>query len=162
MVDLSQKSIVLKELAEVAFKGLEDQLKGLDEDEMYWKPTDESNNIDWIINHICRISNTTLPRIIKGDPTYKPVGWPDDYRDRQHSIEKYVADLASGKKMVIDGIAALSDAQLEEEIPLWGGKRKRKEGLYTYIGEVIHHRGQIAFIRGTVKRKKEKDPNFLC
>lgn len=159
---MSEKSIVLKELAEVAFKALEDTLKGLDENELYWRPTDESNNIDWIINHISRISNTTLPRIIKSDPSYKPVGWPDDYKDRQYSIEKYVADLATGKKMVIDGIASLSNAQLEEEIQLWGGKKKRKEGLYTYLGEVIHHKGQIAFIRGTVKRKKEKDPNFLC
>lgn len=162
MIILSEKTIVLKELTELSFKALEDLLKDLNEDELYWRPTDESNNIDWIINHVCRISNTTLPRIIKGDQTFKPIGWPDDYKDRNHSLEKYFSDLVVGKKIVIDGISSLSDAQLNEEIQLWGGKKKRKEGLYTYISEIIHHKGQIAFIKGTIKRKKEKDPNFLC
>jgi hypothetical protein len=61
----------------------------------------------------------------------------------------------------VEGLAKLKDEQLEEEIPLWGGKQKRKTGVFAYIGELYHHRGQAAFIRGTVKRLKEKDPSFL-
>jgi hypothetical protein len=63
--------------------------------------------------------------------------------------------------MILDGIGKLTDAQLEEEISLWGGTKKRKVGLFAYLGEIVHHKGQIAYVRGTVKRFKVKDPNFL-
>lgn len=158
---MSTKAQILKEFAEYHFNSLEDALKDLGEDEAYYRPTDESNSIEWIVNHLCRISNIALPRIIKGDPNYKPIGWPDDYGDRHPSLNKYMADLASGKKMVLDSLGNLTDEQLEEEIPLWSGSKKRKVGLYAYLGEVVHHKGQIAYIRGTVKRFKLKDPNFL-
>jgi hypothetical protein len=79
--DLSAKTKILKEYAEYHFNSLEEALKGLDENEANYKPTDESNSIEWIVNHLCRISNTALPRIIKGNPDYKPIGW----RRRYHS-----------------------------------------------------------------------------
>ena len=121
---LSAKAQILKELAEYHFNSLEEALKDLDEKEAMYKPTEESNNIEWIVNHLCRISNTAIPRILKGDPNYKPTGWPDDYKDRHYSIAKYMEDLAMGKRAALDGIGKLTDAQLEEEIPLWGGTRR--------------------------------------
>ena len=162
MNNLSVRAKILKEYAEYHFNSLEELLKGLDDDEANYMLTEESNSIEWIINHLCRISNAALPRIIKGDPNYKPSNWPDDYKDKHYSIDKYMADLAIGKKMTLDGIEKLTDDQLEEMIPLWGGTKKRKIGLFAYIGEVVHHKGQIAYIRGTVKRLKAKDPNFRC
>ncbi len=158
---MSAKIQILKEYIEYQFNSLEEALKGLDEDEANYKPTDESNSIEWIVNHLCRISNTALPRIIKGDPNYKPIGWPDDYKEKHYSLDKYMADLAVGKKMILDCMGKLTDAQLEEEISLWGGTKKRKIGLFAYLGEIVHHKGQIAYVRGTVKRFKVKDPNFL-
>jgi hypothetical protein len=78
-----------------------------------------------------------------------------------HSLEKMRGDIEKGKKLVLEGIGKLTSAELEEEIPLWGGTRKRKTALFAYLGELVHHNGQIAYLRGTVKRLKEKDPNFL-
>ena len=159
---MSEKAQILKEYAEYHLNSLDELLKGLEDDEANYKLTEESNSIEWIVNHLCRISNTALPRIIKGDPNYKPMGWPDDYKDQHYSLDKYMADLAAGKKTTLDGIAKLKDTQLEEEITLWGGTKKRKIGLFAYIGEVVHHKGQIAYIRGTVKRLKAADPDFKC
>jgi len=159
---MSAKAQILREYAEWVFDSLNEAVKDLQPEEAEWKATEESNNILWILNHLARITNLSLPRIIKGDPNYKPTSWPDDYKDRNLTVQRYMEDIAAGRRTVLDGIGKLTDAQLEEEIPLWGGKRKRKVGLFAYIGELIHHRGQIAFIRGTIKRKKEKDPNFLA
>jgi uncharacterized damage-inducible protein DinB len=159
---LSAKAQILKEYAEYHFNSLEELLNGLEDDEANYKITEESNSIEWIVNHLCRISNTALPRIIKGDPNYKPFAWPDDYKEKHYSLDKYMADLAAGKKTTLDGIGKLTDAQLEDDIPLWGGTKKRKIGLFAYIGEVVHHKGQIAYIRGTVKRLKAADPDFKC
>jgi uncharacterized damage-inducible protein DinB len=159
---MSAKAQIMKEFAEYHLNALEETLKGLDEKEANYKPTDESNTIEWIVNHLCRITNTALPRIIKGDPNYKPTAWPDDYKEQHYSLDKYMADLAAGKRAVLDGIGKLTDAELEQDIPLWGGTRKRKAGLFAYIGEIVHHKGQIAYIRGTVKRLKANDPDFKC
>ena len=158
---MSAKTQIMKEFAEYHLNSLDEILKGLEEKEANYKMTDESNTIEWIVNHLCRISNTALPRIIRGDPNWRPTGWPDDYKEKHYSLDKYMADLAAGKRMVIDGIGKLNDTQLEEDITLWGGTRKRKVGLFAYLGEIVHHKGQIAYIRGTVKRFKEKDSDFL-
>jgi hypothetical protein len=55
------------------------------------------------------------------------------------------------------GIGKLTSEQLEEEIPLWRGTQKRKTGIFAYLGELVHHRGQIAYLKGTMKRLKEKE-----
>jgi uncharacterized damage-inducible protein DinB len=159
---MSEKASILKEYAEYVYESLGRTVEGLTEREMGWRPTEVSNNIEWILNHLARISNLSLQRIIKGDPEYKPSGWPDDYADRHHGLEKMLKDIDAGKKAVLEEMGKLSDADLEEEIPLWGGKRKRKTGLFAYLGELMHHRGQIAYLRGTMKRLKEKDPKFLA
>lgn len=158
---MSVKASMLKDQTEYIYERIGRTLEGLTENEMKWKPTEVSNSIEWILNHMARISNLSLPRIIKGDPEYKPEGWPDDYRDMRHSLEKMLGDIEKGKRVVLEGIGRLTSAQLEEEIPLWGGTRKRKIGLFAYPGELVHHNGQIAYLRGTMKRLKEKDPDFL-
>ncbi|MEE9507085.1 MAG: DinB family protein, partial [Thermoplasmata archaeon] len=57
----------LKSFAEYAFDSLERTCQDLTEKETEWKPSEESNNIRWILNHISRITNVALPRIMTGD-----------------------------------------------------------------------------------------------
>ncbi len=159
---MSEKVSILGEYAEYIFDSLNEAVKGLTEREAGWRPTEQSNSIEWTLNHMARLSNLSLPRIISGDPNYAPADWPADYKDCHYTVEKLMGDIAVGREAVLAGMCGLTDAQLEEEIPLWGGKRKRKIGFFAYLGELIHHRGQIAYLRGTIKRLREKDPNFLC
>ena len=161
MIRLSEKASILKEQVEYIYGRIERTVEGLEEKEISWRPTEASNSIEWILNHMARISNLSLPRIIKGDPEYKPLGWPEDYRETHHGLEKMLRDIGEGKEAVLEGIGKLTSTQMEEEIPLWGGTRKRKTGLFAYLGELVHHNGQIAYLRGTMKRLREKDPGFL-
>ena len=158
---MGDKALILKEQLESVIDSLDRHVENLGEREFAYKLTPESNSIQWMLNHLSRIVNVSLPRIVKGDPNWSPKGWPADYKDQTYGLEKLMKDIKAGKKAALDGVAKLKDEQLEEEIPLWGGKQKRKTGLFAYIGELYHHRGQMAFIRGTVKRLKEKDPGFL-
>ena len=152
---------VLKGFVEFAFGSLERTSDGLTEAEAEWRPVPESNNVRWILNHLSQISNIALPRILKGDPDYTPEGWPEDYRDQTYGVEKLMGDIESGKKTVLEGFDSLKSEALYEEIPLWGGTRKRDFALYAYIGEIINHKGQIAALRGNIKRRREKDNDFL-
>jgi uncharacterized damage-inducible protein DinB len=158
---LSEKASILKEYAMYIYERVDGTIEGLTSKEAEWKPTEASNSIEWILNHMARLTNVSIPRILKGDPDYMPSGWPEDYREKRHGIEKMISDIEMGKEAVFDGIGKLTSEQLEEMIPLWGGTKKRKTGLFAYLGELIHHRGQIAYVRGTIKRLREKDPKFL-
>ncbi len=70
-------------------------------------------------------------------------------------------DLQKGENTVVKGLAELSLAELETEIPLWGGTRKREYGLLLYISEIFHHIGQIAYLRGAIKRRRQANEHFL-
>ena len=103
-----------------------------------------------------RIANVSIPRIIMGNQEYTPADWPEDYRDKDYTVEKMLKDIDAAKGVVLKGIGNLTSEQLEEEIPLWRGTQKRKTGVFAYLGELVHHRGQIAYLKGTMKRLKEK------
>jgi hypothetical protein len=152
---------LLKEFAEYAFNSVNRAWEGVSEKEADWKPLDESNNIKWIMNHLSRISNVSLPRLIKGDQSWLPKNWPENYRDMDLSLERLKKDFNKGKETTLQLLEGLQDSDLLKEITFWGSLRKRQEGLFAYIGELINHKGQIAMLRGNIKRRREKDQEFL-
>ena len=159
---MATQTDLLKEHAEYVFNRVDRTLNGLEEKHMKWKPTDVSNNLDWLLNHMCRISSVTLPRILSGNQDYTPSGWPENYRELSKSLAEYQTDLAAAKTAVMDSFSGLTDDKLEEEIPLWRGRMtKRKVALFNYFGEIVHHNGQVAYLKGTMTRLAEKDPDFL-
>ena len=154
-IKLNEKASILAEELEWAISSLENTCKDITPEEYKFKPTPVSNNIQWLLNHISRIVNTALPSRIKGVESYTPEGWPTDYRDQDYPYGKLMKDIKEGTEKAIPMMKKLSDEDLEAEIPMWGGKRQRKIGLFAYIGEVIHHKGQLAYVRGTYKRLNE-------
>ena len=153
---MSQQSSILKENAEFLFTRLLKTVEGLTEEEAKWKPTPESNNIEWQLNHLSRITNLSMPRLIKDDHDWTPKDWASNYKETVHDIHRLIEDIKKGKKMVLKELDELSITQLNEETKYWGGHRKRKEGLFAYLAEIAHHKGQIAYIRGTYARKQGK------
>jgi len=152
-----------KSLAEMAFGRLERATKELTEKEIDWRPLEEANSIRWILTHLSRICNVGFPRIFKGDPKYEPVDWPDDYVDnRSYSLEKVMGDLEKGKNILMSGLDELTPADLDADIPLWGGTRKRHFALTAYLSEIVHHAGQIAYLKGAISRRRETDEHFLA
>jgi len=154
---MSEKGSILKDQAEYIFGSISRTVEGITEEDAKWKPTEESNSVAWTLNHMSRIANVSIPRIIEGNQEYTPAGWPDDYRDKDYTVEKMLSDIDASKEVVLKGIGNLTSEQLEEEIPLWRGTEKRKTGIFAYLGELVHHRGQIAYLKGTMKRLKEKE-----
>lgn len=152
-----------KSLGETAFGRLERSTKELTKKEIDWRPMEEANSIRWILTHISRICNVGFPRIFKGDSTYTPKGWPEDYVGKtSYSLEKIMGDLEKGKDIVMCGLGELTQADLEADIPLWGGTRRRDFAVMAYLSEIIHHAGQIAYLKGAIGRRREKDSSFLA
>ena len=141
---------ILADFAGYIFHRLENVMGDLVEAEIHWKPTEESNSIYWILTHTTRIAFLLIPQVLDG--TYNPAGWDDDYEEKKHSLEELRIDLEKGREKVVGGISKLSVEQLEEEIDIWGRKRPLKESLFVLLGELLHHHGQIAMLRGIYKR----------
>jgi len=158
---MSEKKEMLKIFAESVFGRCDQSFKNLNEKEIEWRPVPESNNIRWILTHLSQQWNVGIPRMIKGDPNYKPVGWPDDYTKSNPSLQKMMSDLEKGKAAVLSGLDALRPVDLDVEIDLGRGKRKRLSMLLTYLSEAVHHEGQVAMLRGNITRRREKDKTFL-
>jgi len=158
---MSERMQLLKEMAETFFGRTDRALQGLSAKEIEWRPVEESNNIRWILTHISQELNILLPRMIKGDAKYAPEGWSDDYSSSNPTLERLLVDIAAGKKAVLDGIANLTETDLDEEIDLGRGPRKRRAMILMYLSEIVHHEGQIAALRGIIARRRQKDPTFL-
>jgi uncharacterized damage-inducible protein DinB len=152
---------VLKRFAEYAFEYLERTCQDLTEEEAEWRPVEEANNTRWILNHISRITNISLPRTLKKDSDYTPSGWPENYREETYSVEELLRDINGARATVDEAFDVITSQDLAEEIPGRRGPRKLELALFTYINEIISHKGQIAAIRGNIKRRREKDPEFL-
>jgi uncharacterized damage-inducible protein DinB len=159
---MSDKVELIKRFTEIAFERFDQATKDLSEKEVHWRPMEETNSIRWILTHLAQQWNVGIIRILKGDPAYKPKDWPEDYVGKKSfSFRKIMGDIERGKNNVVSGLEELTLADLETEIPLWGGKRKRQYGLLIYLSEILHHEGQIAYLRGAICRRKQTDEHFL-
>jgi len=160
---LSEKTKSLKAFATLAFGRLDNAMKDLKESEIDWKPVGEANNIKWILTHLSQQWNVGFQRTFKGDNNYKPAGWPDDYvGNKTVTLAKLLADMAKGRAAVFEGLDKLSAADLSVEVQSPSGPVKRYDRLMRQISEIIHHEGQIAYIRGAIGRRRQTDSQFLA
>jgi hypothetical protein len=139
----------LREYTEHVYGRVNSSLTGISEQELSWRPCETCNSLDWTLRHMARISVVLLPQVVEGTTTGR---WDDDYESRPHTLDELIRDLNEGRDRVHIGLRGMAAKALEEEIPLWGGLHRRKEGLYMLIGEMAHHGGQVAYIRGAYSR----------
>jgi hypothetical protein len=161
-IDLPEKLKTLKTFAQLVYGRFDNSVKDLNEAEAEWKPVSEANNIKWILTHLSQQWNIGIIRAVKCDPTYKPADWPDDYvGNKSYSLAKIMKDLQKGRENVLMNLEKLNPADLDADINTPRGVRKRETMLMIILSEIPHHEGQIAYIRGAVKRRKETEPGFL-
>ena len=97
-----------------------------------------------------RIAYLLIPQLLTG--TYNPEGWDDDYEQQKHSLTELKEDLGKARVRVLSLLSELDEAQLDEMIMIWGSMRPLKEPIFVLLGELLHHNGQIAMLRGINKR----------
>jgi len=160
---LSDRVETLKAFANTVFGRYEMTVKDLKEAEVDWMPVEEANSIRWILGHLSQQWNVGFQRTFKADNGYKPAGWPDDYvGSKTVKYDKLMTDLAKGKAGVMEGLGRLKASDLDVEVQSPSGVVKRYDRLLRQLSEVGHHEGQIAYIRGVINRKRQKDPKFLA
>jgi hypothetical protein len=159
---MSEKLETMRVFAEMAWDRFDNAMKELTEKEIDWRPVPEANNIRWILTHISWEWNVRVQQVLKSDPSYLPKNWPNDYTgNTTYSLKNIMDDLNKGRTEGMNDLGKLKSADLDVDIPLWGGTKRRSFGLSNYISETIHHAGQIAYIRGAIKRWRQEETSFL-
>ena len=154
---MSAKVDAIKLFAQAGYDRLGRATKDLKKDHLDWKSVEQANSIRWILSHMSQEANVLVPRIVKGDTSYTPAGWPADYiNNPTHSVESLLADIEKGKTGFLASLDTLKDSDLDVDIDFYGGKRKRGAVLVNMVSEVIHHEGQISAILGLMKRMEQK------
>jgi len=147
-------SNIFAEHAGFIFDAVIENVTGLSDEQLNWKPIEESDNITKILTHMTRIALILIPQVIDG--TVNPEGWDDDYEKVPHSYGRLLSDLNEAHKIVVDGIRGLSETELEAEMGLWGRNLVKKNLLFHLLREIVHHSGQIAMLKGMHKRSASR------
>lgn len=144
---------VLTDFAEYIFREITYTNDEITPEILDWKPVDEANSIRWILTHQTRIAYLLIPQVITG--TNNPAGWDDDYQEQPHSLEELRNDLMEARENVLSLLDGLGEEDLNREIMVWGSMRPRKEAIFALLGELMHHNGQIAMLKG-IKRRRDQ------
>jgi hypothetical protein len=148
---MSVKVEVIKAFAQSGFDRLARSTKDLKVEQLDWKSVPDANTIRWILTHMSMEVNVMLPSIIAG----VKVDWPKDYTgNSSYTLQKILGDIEAGRVGLMKLLDNLTDKQLDDDIEMYGGKRKRGTSLMGMLGEFFHHEGQIAAILGLEKRIK--------
>jgi uncharacterized damage-inducible protein DinB len=147
-------SDIFAEHTDFMFEAVIENVAGLCEEQLDWKPIEESDNIMKILTHMTRIALILIPQIIDG--TVNPDGWDDDYELEPHTYEELLSDLVEAREIVVKGIGELREKELEFELTLWSRKTARKYFLFHLLKELVHHSGQIRMLKGMHKRSTSK------
>jgi len=143
---------VLTDFAEYIFREITYTNADIAPDILDWKLVEEANSIRWILTHQTRIAYLLIPQVITG--TYNPAGWDDHYQEEPHTLDELRNDQKEARVKVLSMLDGLSDAELNKEIMIWGKMRPLKEPVFALLGELMHHNGQIAMLKGIKKRSK--------
>jgi uncharacterized damage-inducible protein DinB len=141
---------LLKEFAEYIFREITYTNDEITPEILDWRLVEEANSIHWILTHQIRIASILLPQVITG--TNNPKGWDDHYQERQHSLEELRRDLREARENVLSLLDGLNEEDLNKEIMVWGSKQPLKEAVFALLGELMHHNGQIAMLKGIKRR----------
>jgi len=141
---------VLTDFAGYIFERVTQTANEITPEIMDWKLVNEANSIYWILVHMTRIAYLLIPQLLTG--TYNPEGWDDDYEQQKHSLTELKEDIGKARVRVLSLLGELDKAQLDEKIMIWGSMRPLKEPMFVLLGELLHHNGQIAMLRGINKR----------
>ena len=153
------------------FGDLQNALDGLDEYELHWRPTIQSNSIDWIVWHMARTEDYWInTRLCERETVWSGQGW----RER---VGVFVE--GTGYAQTLEQIREMPKLDLSVVMEYYGAVRKRtleffidemdEKDLGRVLGfmgtepmtvagvlghllaEVAEHLGQVDYIRGMIR-----------
>lgn len=143
-----------KHMKERAEKGIQQ----LSEDELHWKPSEESNNIAIIIKHLSGNMNSRWVDFLTddGEKSYRDrdLEFVDDSESKEYLMQIW----EEGWKLLFNTIENLKAEDLNKTITLRQQPLSVLHAIQTEVAHISYHLGQILYIG---KQIKDRDWTIL-
>jgi len=145
---------------------------GLDENQLAWRPDEESNSMAWLVWHLTRIEDDHVADVAGIDQVWTSEGWYDRFglpfppqahgwghAPAEVSQVRVSGDLladyhAAVAEMTLDYVGSLKPADLDRIVDdRWDPPVSLGVRLVSVVNEVNQHLGQAAYLRGLVERR---------
>ena len=136
-----------KERAELAFSQLTD-------DELHWKPSEESNTIAIIIKHLSGNMHSRWVDFLTTDGEKSYRNRNDEFFDELLSREELLYKWNSGWQLLFQALGSLGESDLHKLVTLRGQQITAFSAIQTEIAHISYHLGQILYIGKQIKDKE--------
>lgn len=136
-----------KERAELAFNQLSD-------DELHWKPSEESNTIAIIMKHLSGNMHSRWVDFLTTDGEKSYRNRNDEFFGEQLSREELMHKWDSGWQLLFHTLGSLVEADLHKTVTLRNQQITAFSAIQTEIAHISYHLGQILYIGKQIKDKE--------
>lgn len=136
-----------KERAELAFNQLS-------EDELHWKPSEESNTIAIIMKHLSGNMHSRWVDFLTTDGEKSYRNRDDEFFDERLSREELMRKWDSGWQLLFQTVDSLVEADLHKTVTLRSQQITAFSAIQTEIAHISYHLGQILYIGKQIKDKE--------
>jgi hypothetical protein len=147
-------------------------VKGLDEDQLAWRPDPRANSIAWLVWHLTRIEDDHVSEVAGLSQAWVEEGWADrfglPFPVSEHGYAmggddvgkvRASAELLTGYYEAVAArsaayVSTLEPADLERVVDeRWDPPVTLGARLVSVVNEVNAHVGQAAYVRGMLERR---------
>ncbi|WP_078380670.1 DUF1572 family protein [Sutcliffiella halmapala] len=132
----------LKHLKERAEKGIQQ----LSDEELHWKPSEESNNIAVIMQHISGNMSSRWLDFLTTDGEKAFRDRDSEFLDQSHTRAKLMEDWEGGWKLLFQTLYSIKDDDLMKQVTLRQQPLSVMQAIQTEIAHISYHVGQILFL----------------
>ena len=146
-------------------------VKGLDVDQLAWRPDERSNSLAWLVWHLTRVEDDHVAEVAGTEQVWTSAGWyerfglpfPPTAHGWGHSADDVARvvvepDLLAGyhaetAARAIEYVGSLTPTDLDRIVDeRWDPPVSLGVRLVSVVCEVNQHIGQAAYLRGLIER----------
>ena len=142
-------------------------VRGLSEDQLAFRPSDEANSIAWLVWHLTRIQDDHIAGVAGTEQAWTSEGWADRFglpfptaetgyghSSAEVAAVRASADLLTGYHEAVFGhttkyVQGLTEADLDRVVDEhWDPPVTLGVRLVSVVSDDLQHGGQAAYVRG--------------
>lgn len=150
-----------------------DVVRGLDVDQLAWRPDEGANSLAWLVWHLTRIEDDHVAEVAGTEQVWTASGWYDRFAlpfppqvhgwgqsEDEVAQVRVAADLLAGyhaatAERAIEYVETLTPADLDRVVDeRWDPAVTLGVRLVSVVCEVNQHVGQAAYLRGLIERRR--------
>nr|WP_239454421.1 DUF1572 family protein [Bacillus suaedaesalsae] len=128
----------------------------LSEEELHWKPNEESNNIAILIQHISGNMHSRWVDLLTSDGEKSYRDRDREFVDKLESKFHIMEQWESGWKLLFESIENLEENDLSKTVTLRGQPLSVLQAIQIEIAHLSYHLGQILYIGKQIKNTQWK------